>query len=103
MLRPQMQQLFQHGLCSPAEGLCNTSLYDVCVNVEHSYKNIKQYRTSQNFCESAEGKRGFDSSDVSCKLFIVDHKCLYKRCEVQHQYQLRAQSIEEYLEVNKKI
>lgn len=100
MLRPWMQRPFQHGLCSAQEAIFNAAMSAVRVTVEHSYKDIKKYWTSQDFARMLKVRKAPISLlyRSSCLLFNI-RTCLYGGGQVQHQYHLRAPSVEEYLQL----
>lgn len=101
MLRPWMQRPFIHWFCSPQEAVFNATMSAVRVTVEHSYKDIKQYWTSQDFARMLKVIKAPIALlyRASCLLFNI-RTCLYKGGQVKHQYQLRAPTVEEYLQLD---
>lgn len=102
MLRPWMQRRLLNHLCSSEEEVFKTTKSAVRVALEKSYKDIKQNWTNQNFAHMLKVRK--DPIELlyhtSCLLFSI-RICLYKGGQVQHQYQVRAPTVVEYLELSK--
>lgn len=98
LLRPWMQRPFYRGLATEAQRTFNTKMSAVRVSVEHNYKDLKQYWVSQDFARNLRVRKAPIALLYKASALLLNfHACLYKRGQVQEQFETEPPSLDEYM------
>lgn len=98
VLRPWMVCPYYTARATPEQQMFNLAMSAVRVSVEHNYKDLKQFWTSQDFARNLHVcKAPIALLYKSCALLLNIHACLYKRGQEEETFQVTPPSLEEYL------
>ena len=94
-----MQRLFTRGVCSAAKEAINTRMSEARVNVEHTYKYLKQLWSSQDFSLNIKIRKAPVALLYKISALLTNFRvCLHKDVQVNAYFDYREPTLEEYLE-----
>lgn len=101
MLRPWMQRLYSHGIRTPEQAEFNGKMSTVRVAVEHNYKDLKQYWTSQDFARNLKVRLTPIAMLYKASALLLNfHVCLYGGGQVGCQFDVKPPTLLEYLNIH---
>lgn len=95
LMRPWMLRPYIYGLVTPLQRMFNRKMSGLSVSVEHNYKDLKQYWTSQDFSRKLKARKVPISLLYKASALMLNFRvCLYQGGQIQIHYNIRAPTLD---------